>query len=101
MRGNIILFLLEVASAGRDVRLGDNDRVVGDLRLQRDRIAATGHADRLRINGSGAVLADHSLCSLVKADGAADFARVKEGSDFSVGLLIKPEPHFNSAFLSF
>src|SRR5437879_8105204 len=88
-------------SPGRDVGLGDDDCVGGDLGFQRNRIAAAGHAHRLRVDGGSVVFTDHSVWSFVEADGAADLAGVEEGSDFSVGLLIKPETNFDSAFPGF
>ena len=36
---------------------------------------------------------------LIKADGAADFASVEKGCDFSVGLLIEPETDFDPTFV--
>ena len=66
--------------------------------FQRDRIAAAGHAHRLRVDGGGAILADHAVGSFIKADAAADFAGVKQGGDFSIGLLVEPEADFDPAF---
>src|SRR5580704_5645838 len=57
---------LEHTAARRDVRLPDNDRVCRSLRLQRNGIAATRHADRLRVNWRGAVLAHHAVLPLVE-----------------------------------
>ena len=71
--------------------LGDDDRIVGDLRFEWNGIASPRHADRLRIDGRGAVLADHALRAFVETDGAADFASVKNRGNLAVGLLIKEE----------
>src|ERR1700732_287413 len=102
MRGNIfLLFLLEVMSAGRDVGLGDDARVVGDLGFQRNRIAASGHAHRLRIDRRGAVFADHSVRPFIEADAATDLAGVEEGGDFTVRFLVEPEADFDTAFPGF
>src|ERR1700733_6033829 len=98
-RGEETLFLLEVVASGRDVGFGNNDRIVGDLRPQRDWVAPSGHSDRLRINGRSAVLADHTVRTLVEAKRAADFAGIEQRGDFAIGLLIKPEAHFNTTLV--
>src|SRR5579864_3083231 len=88
-------------SSGRDVGFGYDDGVIGDLRLERNRIAAAGHADRLRIDRRGAVFADHALRSFIEANRTADFAGVEESRDFPVRLLIKPEADSDAAFFGF
>ncbi len=55
------LLFLEHAAAGRDVRLLNNHGVCGLRGLERNRIAAARRAHRLRIDGCGAVLANHSV----------------------------------------
>ena len=87
--------------AGGNVGLGNDNRIRRDLRLQWHRIAASGHSHRLRVNGSGTVLADYSMRTFVESNAAADFARVEQGSNFSIGLLIEPEAYFDATFLSF
>src|SRR5271154_1793427 len=93
------LFLLEVVTARRNVGLGDDDRFAGNLRLQRDRVAAAGHADRLRVDGSGAILADHAMRALIEPDAAADLAGIEQSRNLSIGLLIEPETDFYTAFV--
>ncbi len=60
-RKHCFLFLLEVMATGGDVGFRDDDRIIGHLRFQWDGIATTRHANRLWINRSRAVLADHSM----------------------------------------
>src|ERR1700722_19453419 len=94
------LLLFEHAATCRDVRLL-NDHGIGRLRrLQRNRIAAPCRSHRLRINGSGAVLANHSIGRFIKSHPSANLAGIEHRRDFSVRLLIEPETNFCAVLLS-
>src|SRR5258708_6816709 len=66
--------------------------------MQRNRIASTGGADRLPVDGGGAVLANYPVGSLVEADGAANLAGIKHRSDSAIWLLIQPEADGDAVF---
>src|SRR6202042_3591221 len=94
------LLLFEHAATCRDVRLL-NDHGIGRLRpLQRNRIEASRRSYRLRINGSGAVLANHSIGRFIKSYPSANLASIEHRRDFSVRLLIEPETNFCAVLLS-
>ncbi len=93
------LLLFEHAAAGRDVRLLNNHGVSRLRRLERNRIAAARRAHRLRIDGRGAVLANHSVARLVKADRSANLAGIEHRSDFAIRLLIEPETNRRAVLL--
>src|SRR5204863_3907636 len=68
---------LEHAGSSRDVRLLDDDAVGSNGCVQRNGIASACRTYRLRIDGCGAILTNHTVGSLVEANSSADLAGVK------------------------
>src|SRR5262245_43374675 len=93
------LGLLEVMRSAGDVCFTDDHRIGGHLGLQRNWIASTWHADRLRVDWRGAILAHHTARTLVEANRSTDLAGVKQRGDLAIGLLIEPEADFSAVFL--
>src|SRR5712692_951459 len=84
-----------------DVRLPDYDGGGGLFSVQRNGIASAGRAHRLPVDGGGAVLANHSVLSLVEADWAANLAGIKYGSNFAVRFLVQPEANGRAILFGF
>src|SRR5207247_4923282 len=85
--------------AGSNIGFFDNDgrrRLIG---REGNRIASALGSIRLAVDGSGAILADYAVWAFVESHAATNFAGVKYGGDFSVGLLIKPKTYFSAVFL--
>ncbi len=93
-----MIYFWKNRAAGRDVGFLDDDGIGGGLGLERNRIAAAGHADRLRVDGRSAVLADDAGGAFVEADRTADLAGIEHGGDLAVGLLVEPEADVDAVF---
>src|SRR5579859_129558 len=73
---------LENFRARQQLRSGDHDLAVLDLRFERNGIAAAGCADGGNVDGRGAILADHIGTLLIIPLAAADLAGVEsDGED--------------------
>jgi len=92
--------LPEDAGSGRNIGLLDSDGIGGLRGLQGDGIASARSSDRLRIDGSGAVLAHYAVRALIEAHGTADLAGIENGGDLSIWLLIEPETHVGAFSLA-
>src|SRR6185369_2532473 len=90
---------LEKRSLGCQIGLFDDNRIRADFRLQRNRVASARSPDRLRIDGSRAIFADHAVFGLVETNRATNLTGVKNSSDFSVWFLIKPETDLDSILI--
>src|SRR6266704_6834275 len=84
--------------AGSNIGFFDNDgrrRLIG---RERNGIASALGSNRLAVDGRSTILADYAVRAFVESHAAANFAGVKYGGDFSVGLLIKPETYLRPVF---
>src|SRR5438445_422549 len=84
--------------AGSNIDFFDDDgrrRLIG---REGNRIASALGSNRLAVDGRGAILADYAVRAFVESHAATNFAGVKYGSDFSVGILIKPETYLRPVF---
>src|SRR5437879_2227028 len=85
--------------AGSNIGFFDNDgrrRLIG---RERNGIASALGSNRLAVDGRSTILADYAVRAFVESHAATNFAGVKYGGDFSVGLLIKPKTYFSAVFL--
>src|SRR5204863_7621787 len=84
--------------SGSNIGFFDNDgrrRLIG---RERNGIASALGSNRLAVDGRSTILADYAVRAFVESHAATNFAGVKYGGDFSVGLLIKPKTYFSAVF---
>src|SRR5437667_11187808 len=84
--------------AGINIGFFDNDGLRRLIGREGNRIASALGSNRLAVDGRGAILADYAVWAFVESHAAANFAGVKYGGDFSVGILIKPETYLRPVF---
>src|SRR5437867_12944584 len=84
--------------AGSNISFFDDDggrRLIG---RERNGIASALGSNRLAVDGRSTILADYAVRAFVESHAATNFAGVKYGGDFSVGLLIKPKTYLCHVF---
>src|SRR5437879_8782611 len=85
--------------AGSSIGFFDNDvrrRLIG---RESSVLHSCLASHRLVVDGRSTILADYAVRAFVESHAATNFAGVKYGGDFSVGLLIKPKTYFSAVFL--
>src|SRR5579884_3752942 len=87
---------LKQLDARRQVCLFNHDSIAVRGRMQRNRIAASRIANRLRIDWRSAILADQAIGAFYEADRSAYFARVEKSNNVSVRFAIEQKAHLGS-----